>query len=275
MGGMLVALRGLLMGSPVTFLPGSDPVAVGRAAGAGATFISVVPAMLARLLEAGADLRPLRAVLVGGDGLPQPLAGRAAEAGVAVVSTYGLTESCGGVVYDGRPLDGIDIRIAAGGPGDGEPGEILLRGPTVFERYRGAPEATAAAFAGPWLRTRDAGALAQDRLQVFGRLDDVIVTGGEKVWPGEVEAVLRLEPAVRDVAVVGLPDPVWGSRVVAHVVPADPTDPPTRDRLQLFARERLARHKVPREVRLVEALPTTRSGKVRRSALEGDDPPSQ
>src|SRR5205823_4481688 len=179
MGGMLVALRGLLTGSPVTYLPRFDPAAVDRAAGAGATFTSVVPAMLARLLEADADLRHLRhlrAVLVGGDGLPEPLARRAAEAGVAVVATYGLTESCGGVVYDGRPLDGIDVRIAGGRPEGEDPGEILLRGPTVLERYRGEPEATAAAFAGPWLRTRDAGTLAGGRLRVFGRLDDAIVT---------------------------------------------------------------------------------------------------
>jgi O-succinylbenzoic acid--CoA ligase len=267
MGGMLVALRGLLLGSPVEFHPGFDPAAIDVAAGA-AAFTSVVPAMLARLLDDRVDLRRFRAILVGGDGLSEPLASRAAQTGARIVPTYGLTESCGGVVYDGEPLDGVDVRIgAAGGPDDGEVQEVLLKGATLFQGYRGDPPATEAAFAGPWLRTRDAGALRGGRLQVFGRLDDVIVTGGEKVWPGEVEDVLRQDPSVRDVAVLGRPDPVWGSLVVAYVIPADPKDPPTRDRLQLFARERLARHKIPRDLVVVEALPTTRSGKVRRAAL--------
>jgi O-succinylbenzoic acid--CoA ligase len=260
-GGLLVLLRSILLGAPVTVHPRFDPRAV--AAEADSAFVSLVPTMLVRLLDVDTDLSHFRAILVGGAAVPAWLADRARAEGANVIETYGLTESCGGVVYDGRPLPGTEVRI------DGD-GGIQLRGPTLMRGYLDDPEASAPAFAdGGWLRAGDAGWIdGQGRLRVAGRLDDLINTGGEKVWPAEVEAVLQDHPGVAEVAVVGRPDPEWGQRVVAYVVPADPTAPPSlealRDHVALF----LPRHTAPRQLVLVpEGLPRTVSGKVRRAAL--------
>jgi len=136
-----------------------------------------------------------------------------------------------------------------------------------MEGYRGDPSATAAAFTvDGWLRTGDLGELDPDgRLIVHGRADDAIRTGGETVWPDEVEAALRSHLGVADVAVVGRPDREWGQRVTAWIVPADPSDPPGLEALREHCRERLARFKAPRELILVEEIPRTPSGKLRRA----------
>jgi len=260
-GGLLVLLRSVLLGAPVTVHPRFDPENV--AAEADSAFVSLVPTMLVRLIDAGADLSHFRAILVGGAAIPAGLADRAGAEGANVIETYGLTESCGGVVYDGRPLPGTEVRI------DGD-GGIQLRGPTVMRGYLSDAEASARAFTdGGWLRPGDAGWIDREgKLRVAGRLDDLINTGGEKVWPAEVEAALLDHPGVADVAVVGRPDPEWGQRVVAYVVPADPAAPPSLDELRDHAATSLPRHKAPRELVLVpEGLPRTASGKVRRAAL--------
>ncbi len=259
-GGLLVLLRAVLLGAPVSVHRGFDPDAF--AAERGAAFTSLVPTMLRRLLDAGVDLTSYGAILVGGAHLPEHLRKRAEAAGARVVETYGLTESCGGVVYDGHPLPGIEMRI------DDE-GGIELRGPTFMLGYRFDPEATARAFTSDgWLRPGDAGDIDADgRLHVIGRFDDLINTGGEKVWPGDVEAALRGHPKIKEVAVGGRLDREWGERVVAFVVPSDPADPPTLDELRDFASIHLPRHKAPRELVIVEELPTTSSGKIRRAAL--------
>jgi O-succinylbenzoic acid--CoA ligase len=254
-------LRSVLLGAPVTVHPRFDPEAV--AGERDAAFASLVPTMLVRLLDAGTDLSRYRAILVGGAAVPEGVADRARAAGVNVIETYGLTESCGGVVYDGRPLPGTEVRIDADGG-------IQLRGPTVMRGYLGDAEASARAFTdGGWLRPGDVGWIdGEGRLQVAGRLDDLINTGGEKVWPAEVEASLQDHPGVADVAVVGRPDPEWGQRVVAYVVPADPAAPPSLEELRDHAAMSLPRHKAPRELVLVpDGLPRTASGKVRRAAL--------
>ncbi|HXF37826.1 MAG TPA: AMP-dependent synthetase, partial [Actinomycetota bacterium] len=190
--------------------------------------------------------------------------------GARVVATYGCTESCGGVVYDGRPLPGTEVRI-------GEGSEVLLRGPTLMRGYLRDPAGTAAALRGGWLRTGDAGHLGADGLLVVrGRLDEAIGTGGERVWPQEVEAALADHPGVAEVVVAGRPDPTWGERVVAFVVPRDPSRPPSLQDLRDHAARRLARFKLPRELVLVGSVPRTASGKVRRGALAdpaGPDPP--
>ncbi len=260
-GGLLVLLRSVLLGAPITVHPRFDPEAV--AAERDAAFLSLVPTMLVRLLDAGTDLARYRAILVGGAAVPPGLSARARAAGANVIETYGLTESCGGVVYDGRPLPGTEVRI------DGD-GGIQLRGPTVMRGYLGDAEASARAFTdGGWLRAGDAGWIDREgRLRVAGRLDDLINTGGEKVWPAEVEAALLGHPSVADVAVVGRPDPEWGQRVVAYVVPADPAAPPSLEELRDHAAASLPRHKAPSELVLVpDALPRTASGKIRRAAL--------
>ncbi|MGH2728698.1 MAG: class I adenylate-forming enzyme family protein [Actinomycetota bacterium] len=260
-GGMLVLLRALLLGAPVAVHARFDVEDFERERDA--RFTAVVPTMLARLLEAGADLARFRAILVGGAALSSELAARADEAGARVVATYGLTESCGGVVYDGAPLDALETAV-------GRNDEILLRGPTIMRGYRLDRHATAAALATTgWLRTRDAGAIIDGRLTVQGRMDDVIVSGGEKVWPEEVETVLRAHPAVRDAAVCGRPDPEWGERVVAYVIPADPSHPPALAEVREFVAARLARHKAPREIVAVSSLPRTPSGKLRRALIRG------
>jgi O-succinylbenzoic acid--CoA ligase len=162
-----------------------------------------------------------------------------------------MTETCGGCVYDGVPLDGVRVRIA-----DDE--RIWLGGPVLFSRYRGGDLASEDS----WFRTGDLGRLdGSGRLTVRGRADDVINTGGRKVVPGEVEAALESCPGVRDVAVVGQPDPEWGERVVAVVVPADLDDPPGLELLRLHVRERLPRYAAPSRVVMVDAVPMLPSGK--------------
>jgi O-succinylbenzoic acid--CoA ligase len=263
-GGLLVLLRGLLGVAPLLFRgPGElEPVA-------GFPFISVVPTQLVRALDAGVDLRGYRALLVGGGGMEDAVRSRLAAAGALCVVTYGLTQSCGGVVYDGTPLPGVSVRI-------GHVGEIQLGGPTLLRGYRDG--SAAGLTADGWLPTGDAGRLDADgRLQVLGRLDDLIVTGGENVWPGDVEAALRSHPAVADCAVFGRPDPTWGQRVVAAVVPRDRGVPPTLEVLRDHVGALLGRHQAPRELVLVESLPRTALGKVRREGLPHhlQDPPGE
>lgn len=258
-GGLLVLLRGAVLGCPVAVHERFDEARV--AAERGCAFTSVAATMLVRLLDAGADLGHLRTVLVGGSGMPAGLTERAAAAGVRVVSTYGLTESCGGVVYDGVPLPGVGVRIAGGG-------EVELSGPTLMRGYRGDPRATAAALVDGRLRTGDAGEIDEGgRLRVAGRIEEVIVSGGLKIWPVPLEAVLREHPGVADVAVVGAPDELWGERVVAIVVPADRSRPPTLEELRDHAGAHTGRHRAPRELVLVDELPRTALGKLRRGEL--------
>jgi O-succinylbenzoic acid--CoA ligase len=219
--------------------------------------------MLRRLIDVRVDLSRFAALLVGGDGLDDALAEEARGLGARVVTTYGLTETCGGVAYDGRCFPDTRVRIQP--PDD----RIELRGPTLMEGYRHDPSATAAAFTPDgWLRTGDVGALEGDgRLTVHGRLQDVIRSGGEKVWPEEVERALRDHPKVADVAVTGGPDPEWGQHVAAYVVPADPADPPSLKDLRDYAGDRIARFKAPREIHLVDEIPRTLAGKIRRRDL--------
>jgi O-succinylbenzoic acid--CoA ligase len=263
-GGLLVLLRGAMAGAPVDIFEPFDAARLLRLAPDGA-HVALVPTMLRRLVAVAADLSHLGALLVGGGSVDPALRDAAARLGGRVVSTYGLTESCGGVVYDGVPFDGTHVRVASDG-------EIQLSGPTLMEGYRADPSATADAFTlDGWLRTGDLGELdLEGRPVVRGRADDAIRTGGETVWPDEVEAALRSHPGVADVAVAGVPDPEWGQRVAAWIVPADRTDPPTLDELRARCRERIARFKAPSELILVESIPRTASGKVRRRRRPGD-----
>jgi O-succinylbenzoic acid--CoA ligase len=257
-GGLLVVFRGIVSGSPVDVRPRFEPedFRAGPAA-----FTSVVPTMLARLMEANVDLRPFRAILVGGSALGEPLRLRAEEAGAHVVEAYGLTESCGGVVYDGTPLPGVQVRIS----GDQE---VQIATPTRMRGYRGDPDTTRTAFTDDgWLRSADAGEFIDGRLRVFGRRDDAILTGGEKVWPDDVEALLSAHPAVASVAVAGRPDAEWGSRIVAWVVPLDPSAPPTLEALRAYVSARAASYRAPRELLIVRELPRAALGKVRRGVL--------
>jgi o-succinylbenzoate---CoA ligase len=274
--GVQVVVRALLAGAPpvVQDLRGGfrpDGFAAATAAlGPGRRYTSLVPTQLLRLLDAGGEpldaLRGYAAVLVGGAALDTALRERAEAAGVAVVTTYGMTETAGGCVYDGVPLDGVRVHLDGGDDGNG--GRIVLGGATVASGYVDRPAETAAAFGtGPdgirTFRTGDLGRWAGGRLEVLGRADDVIITGGEKVVPAAVERVLAAQPGVRAACVVGLPDAEWGAVVAAAVV----ADRPEPQRWRAAVREELGRAAVPRVVRTVDALPLRGIGKPDRRAV--------
>ena len=276
--GVQVIVRALLAGAPPAlqdlrggFRP--DGFAAATAAlGPGRRCTSLVPTQLLRLLDAGGAaldaLRGYAAVLVGGAALDQGLRARAEATGVRIVATYGMTETAGGCVYDGVPLDGVRVRLDGPIEGDGT-GRIVLGGPTLADGYLGRPAETAAAFGtgehgGREFRTGDLGRVTDGRLEVVGRADDVIVTGGEKVAPAAVERVLAAQPGVRAACVVGLPDAEWGAVVAAAVVTDRSVDP---ERLRAAVREALGRAAVPRVLRTVDVLPLRGIGKPDRAAV--------
>ena len=258
--GLAVVARAWHTGLPVEVHDRFDPAAVAGAAGR-ATLVSLVPAQLRRLLAIGDHAARFRRVLLGGGPIPADLAADATTCGIPLVRTYGLTETFGGMAHDGHPLAGAEV-------GTDPEGELLVRGPMLFRRYRGDPDRTAAALRDGWLHTGDLGRLGPDgRVTVLGRRDDLVISGGVNVHPDEVEAVLATHPGVAEVAVAGRADPEWGQRVAAFVVPRDPRRPPTLDDLRGHARERLAAAKAPRELVLVPSLPRTPSGKLLRRLL--------
>ncbi len=250
--------RGRPSGAGPLLVGGTEPVLAERAdagvvAASGCAHVSLVPTQLQRLLQepGPAPLAGYCSVLLGGAAAPAGLLASARAAGVPVVTTYGMTETCGGCVYDGITLDGVRVDVR-------EDDRIWIGGPVLFSGYLGGGRAPRDG----WFRTGDLGRLdAAGRLTVRGRADDVINTGGHKVVPGEVAAALQACPGVRDVAVLGQPDPEWGERVIAVVVPADPADPPALELLCLHVRGRLPRYAAPSRVVMVDAVPMLPSGK--------------
>jgi o-succinylbenzoate---CoA ligase len=267
--GVQVLIRSLVSGTEPVLATRADAETV---AGSGCAHVSLVPVQLQRLLadqsrqsDISTPFAGFASVLLGGAAAPQRLLDEARAAGVPVVTTYGMTETCGGCVYDGWPLDGVIVGAGGVGPGRTSAGpasgRIWVRGPVLFSRYRGGVAGTGVVQDG-WFRTGDLGQVdAAGRLTVRGRADDVINTGGHKVIPGEVAAVLGTCPGVQDVAVVGQPDAEWGERVIAVVVPADRADPPTLELLRLHVRQRLPRYASPSRVVIVDAVPMLPSGK--------------
>ncbi len=257
-GGFSVLTKAWASGTPLTVLPGFEAGAVMAAARQGCTLVSLVPTALARI-----DPALFRLILLGGS---RPPADRPANC----VTTYGLTESGGGVVYDGHPLDDVQVRIGTNGTGtngtdSGREGEIFLRGPMLTRTYR---DGTVPLDDHGWLATGDLGEWRSDgRLHVAGRRGDLIITGGENVWPETVEAALREAAGVADAAVAGVPDPEWGQRVVAWIVPADAADPPSLTRLRAAVAERLPTFMAPKELVLIDVVPRTALGKVARARL--------
>jgi o-succinylbenzoate---CoA ligase len=276
-GGLAILYRGALSGAAVTVHERFEPARVSRELDlGGVTLVSFVANMLERVLDARGE-RPappgLRCVLVGGGPCPAALRERARALGFPVATTYGLTEAASQVATMGRPLVGTELRIVT--PEGvalprGAAGEIAVRGPTVMKGYLRRPEATARALRGGWLHTGDVGLIdAAGDLVVLDRRSDLVVSGGENVYPAEVEAALREHPDVADAGVAGEPDPAFGARVAAWVV-TRPGARPAADELAAFLRARLAGYKLPRRFHFVPALPRSESGKLLRRALVSD-----
>ncbi len=278
-GGLSIVMRSVLDGTPLVLHPRFDPMAVRHAlAHDGITLLSLVPTMLHRLLEeAGNDPAPasLRCVLIGGAALAPELAARARARGWPIAPTYGLTEAASQVATAtpddstdpgvGTPLSGTRVRIAD--PDADGRGEINVSGPTIMRGYFRDDDATRTAIRDGWLHTGDVGRLDADgRLEVFDRRSDVVISGGENVYPTEVESVLLGHPAIAEAAVYGVADAEWGRRVQAAVVirAGAAFD---ADAVRAWCRERLAGYKIPRAIVPVPALPRTASGKIRRHAL--------
>ncbi|CUR54503.1 o-succinylbenzoate--CoA ligase (fragment) [metagenome] len=254
------AARGVRRGRAGDRALPAEPI-LGISAGAaaeqeGPLYTSLVATQLHRLLETDPDsLRRFDTILLGGGPVDTELRRRAEEAGARIVATYGASETAGGCVYDGVPLDGVEVRIDPDG-------RICLGGPMLFDRYEGDPVLTREVLVDGWWRTSDLGTFHDGRLSVLGRVDDVVISGGVNVPTPAVAARLRQHPRVRDVVVIGSPDPEWGRRVVAVVVGS----------IDLAeARDWVAaahpRAWAPREVRHVDVLPLLPNGKVDRRAL--------
>jgi o-succinylbenzoate---CoA ligase len=243
--GLAVVVRSILLDVPLEVHPGFDAEAVTDAARRGASLTSLVPTALERI-----DPTLFRRIVLGGSAPP------------AVVPpnchvTYGLTETGSGVVYDGRPLPGVELRVVDG--------EIWVRGPMLLRAYR---DGSTPVDDEGWLHTDDAGSLTHDgRLSVHGRRGDLIITGGENVWPAPVEQVLHRHPGIAEVAVVGRADPHWGEVVTAVAVPSDPQAPPSVEELRDLVKASLPAYCAPRRLELVDALPRTLLGKVQRRRL--------
>jgi o-succinylbenzoate---CoA ligase len=244
-GGLSVVTRAVVTSSGLIVHDGFDAAAVSDAARHGATLVSLVPTALRRI-----DPRLFRTIVLGGSRPPEDLPGN-------TVTTYGMTETGSGVVYDGMPLDGVEVRVDSDG-------EIHLRCAMLLRCYRDGVDP----LVDGWFATGDLGRLNDDdTLSVDGRRGDLIITGGENVWPAIVETALAAHPAVAEIAVAGVPDVEWGERIVAWIVPADATRAPTLASIRSMVGESLPMYMAPKEIRLVDSLPITSSGKVRRHDL--------
>ena len=255
-GGLSIALRSAVYGTTVVLHERFDTARALDALCDPAeriTLVSLVPTMLARLLDAGLREPPtLRRVLLGGGPIAPALLQRAAEAGVAVSPSFGMTETCSQIATDGWPLLGAELSLIDGG-------ELLVRGPSV------SPGALAD---DGWLHTGDLARFDEaGRLQIVGRTSDTIISGGENVAPAEVEATLSAHPAVADAAVLGRSDPEWGEAVVAQVVVRPGAPAPGEDELRAWCAARLAPFKVPKRFERVDAVPRGVTGKLLRREL--------
>ena len=252
--GVQVLYRSVVAGTEPVLDDGCETLPPGR------VYISLVPTQLFRALQDGFDVQDLSrfaTVLVGGGPLSPEVRAEAEGYGIRIVQTYGMSETCGGCVYDGRPLPGVEIRI-------GEDEEILLRGPMLFDGYEDEPARTSAVMQDGWFRTSDVGRLDDNgRLWVTGRLDDVIISGGVKVPGAAVADRLKTHPFIEDAVVLGVPDDEWGERVVAFVVHREPI-------MLAEVRELVdPRAWAPRQLVPVEEIPLLPNGKPDRMKLKG------
>ena len=279
--GLAVVTRATRWGSMLTVHDAFRPGDVSAALAEGVTHVSLVPTQLQAVLAAWGQ-RPappsLRAILLGGGPIPPGLLQRARAAGFPVLTTYGMTETGSGVACGGgdpetladpsalRPLPGVELRVEPDGAPDGS-GEILVRGPMLFAGYADDAAGTDPCSRDGWLHTGDIGTLdGHGLLRVLDRRDDLIVSGGENIYPAEVEAVLLGCPGVREAAVYAVPDARWGSVPEAAIVTeAGRADDETLTR---HCRDRLAAYKVPRRFVRLHELPRNAGGKVLRRNLQ-------
>ncbi|KQY39119.1 o-succinylbenzoate--CoA ligase [Nocardia salmonicida] len=264
--GIQVLLRSILAGTEPTvldvsggFLPEALAGAVGAMRGP-RRYTALVPTQLIKSLDspvAAKALAELDGVLVGGAATPAPVLDRARDLGITVVRTYGMSETCGGCVYEGVPLDGTELRI--------EDGRVILGGAMIARGYRNLPDHPAFAEPG-WFRTEDAGSFEDGVLSITGRLDEAIMTGGLLVIPQVVEAVLSNHPGISECIVLGLPDERLGQRVAVAIVPTAGAAP-TLDELRAHVVAELDSIAAPRELAVLSEIPLRGPGKPDRAAL--------
>jgi fatty-acyl-CoA synthase len=287
-GLLILSVPALFCGATLVLVERFDPEEIQHCVGEHrGTILGGVPIMFQRMLRAGLDreaLAPLRYAFSAGAALDVETIRAFWDAGIPIQQAYGQTETsilCCLEAADalrkagsvGRPVAWGRIRIVDEEGKDlspGKPGEIVVAGPIVMLGYGGRPEETRAGRIGGWHRTGDL-AVRDDEgfVTLVGRLKDMYVSGGENVYPAEVERVLEEHPAVSEAAVVGVPDNEWGETGCAYVVPADPAF--DADAILAWARERLAAYKLPRRMVTVDSLPRTPSGKVRKQDLGESD----
>lgn len=247
-GGLAVITRALITATPLVVHERFDPAATDRAAADGATLVSLVTRALNQV-----DVDRFRKVLIGGAAPPPDLPDH-------VIATYGMTETGSGCVYRGYPLDGVELRAGASG-------EIEIKADLLLRAYRTSDGEVLPFTADGWFPTGDLGRIDDDgRLWIDGRAGDMLITGGENVWPHRVERVLEDHPAIAEAAVIGRPDPDWGHRVVAHLVLSGDRSP-SLDELREHVRTELPVWNAPKEIVIVDALPKTALGKIRKSDL--------
>lgn len=261
--GVQVIVRSLVAGHRPIVVEGLDLASAIGDPGDVAHFLSLVPTQLHRLLDDPTQVAAVarcHTVLLGGGPIDPGLRRRAEGLGIHLVATYGASETAGGCVYDGLPLDGVEVAIAADG-------RVSLAGPMLFSHYDGDPEITRRTLVDGWFLTADAGRLDEDgRLHVLGRTDDVVISGGVNIPLSVVAARLREHLLVEQVELVGVPDPEWGQKLVAVVVGAGAGSEQT---LRDWVSEAHPRSWAPREFVWVDALPLLPNGKVDRVALRG------
>ncbi len=259
--GLGVLVRSLVSGTTPVVVDRLDPAQRDLAA-FGCDYTSLVPAQLRRMLDVGAGVSAFGAILLGGAAIPSGLLAGARAAGAKVITTYGMSETCGGCVYNHLPLDGVGVRTAPDA-------RIEITGPTLFSGYRNRPDLTEQAIGEDgWFTTSDLGSIGPDgRLMVGGRADNMINTGGHKVSPHDVAAILETCATVREATVFGEHDSQWGQRVTAVVVPASFSNPPRLEELRAAVQKRLPAYAAPRALFIVRAMPLLPSGKPDLAAL--------
>ena len=236
--GFSILARSILLGNPISILAKFDEFEVLNAARSGATHVSLVPTTLQRI-----DPAVFNTILLGGAAAPPNLPDN-------VATTYGMTETFGGIAYNGLPLDGVEVRVIDE--------SIELKSPTLFRTYRGHD---AEHLSQEWYETGDKGAFANNLIRVFGRRDDMIITGGENVWPHAVEQVVATFPGVEQVVVRGIDDEQWGQRVVAWIVSSRDVAP-TLENIREHVKTQLPSFCAPTELRVMKEIPMTSLGKV-------------